>query len=188
VMQPLPLPEGVSDYAVGNTALATSKMLSAAASPVAESMKSRGAEVQPTLDKTGEKKDVAKGDKLKESPEEGDSNYKLTLGKITVTGGLTEQSVRKIVQQNLETLRNRCLAFLTAENAGELFAEWVVDAVGKITEVKIQSRQVALDGLELCLRTLIQTWRFPASTGNRESSVSVSFHLDPADPRDYRRK
>ena len=182
VVQPLPLPEGVSDYAVGNAALAAPRMLSAPASPVAESIKSRESKEQSALDKIDGKTEVTKGEKLKESPEEGDSNHRLTLGKITVTGGLTEQSVREVVQQNLKTLRNRCFAFLAAENTGELVAEWVVDAAGNVKEIKISSRQLTLNGLESCLRALIQTWRFPASTGNRKSSVSVSFRLEAAGP------
>ncbi len=188
VVQPLPLPEGVSDYAVGNAALAVPRMLSAPASPVAESMKSRESKEQTAPDKTDGKTHAANGEKLKEGPEEGDSDSKLTLGKITITGGLTEQSVREVVQQHLKTLTNRCLAFLSAENTGELLAEWVVDANGNVKEVKISSRQLTLNGLESCLRTLIQTWRFPASTGDRESSVSVSFHLNAAVPGDYQRE
>ncbi len=145
-------------------------------------MKSRESKEQSALDKTDGKTEVTQGEKLKESPEEGDSNHRLTLGKITVTGGLTEQSVREVVQQHLKTLRDRCLAFLATENTGELVAEWVVDAAGNVKEVKISSRQLTLNGLELCLRTLIQTWRFPASTGDRERSVSVSFRLEADGP------
>ncbi len=184
VTQPLPLPEGVSDYAVGNVAAVAPRMLSAPASPVVEAMKSGAAEAQSALDKTDGKTPAAKGEKLRENHGEGGPDYRLTIGRLTVTGGLSEQSVREIVQQNLETLRNRCLAFFAAGNPGELLAEWVVDAAGNVKEVKITSPLTSLDGLELCLRTLIQTWRFPASTEARESSVSVSFHLDPAGPAD----
>ena len=70
-------------------------MLSAPASPVAESIKSRESKEQSALDKIDGKTEVTQGEKLKESPEEGDSNHRLTLGKITVTGGLTSSRYGK---------------------------------------------------------------------------------------------
>ncbi len=45
VTQPLPLPEGVSDYAVGNAAMAAPRMLSAPLSSASEAMKIQGARI-----------------------------------------------------------------------------------------------------------------------------------------------
>ncbi len=75
-------------------------------------------------------------------------------------------------------MRDRCLPFLTTGKPPELVIEWIIDASGGVSEVKILSPQTALDGLELCLRAVIKTWTFPATSGSRATKVSVSLSLE----------
>ena len=178
VIQPLPLPEGVSDYAVGGMAQATSRMLSAPALPAAESMKSKGAASQLDLDQADKRMNVAKEEDSKESQHKEGTTAILRLGKMTVSGSLSEQEVRKIVEHNLEAMRSRCLGLQEGAGAGELPVEWVIDSRGQIKEVKIGSHQISREGLESCLTAVMKTWRFPASSKSSkvgETKVSVLF-------------
>jgi Ca-activated chloride channel homolog len=183
VTQPLPLPEGVSDYAVGNAASPVARMLSATVSPASEGMKIKGADSPSPVDKTDAKGLVVKEETSRESRDEAGARWKLSIRKITVSGGaLSELSVRKIIEQHLGALKNRCLPFLTAGKPAELVVEWIVDASGGVSDLKILSPQTALDGLEMCLRAVIKTWNFPATAGKRATKVSVSLSLEADSP------
>ena len=177
VTQPLPLPEGVSDYAVGNMAVAASRMLSAPASPAVESMKSGSAKAQSNRDEAGKQTIDVKGENREEQNSKDTANSKLRLGKITVSGGLSEQTVREIVEQKLEEMRSRCLASQSSKKPGILSVEWVIDSAGKVRDVKVAAQHLKLEKPESCLRDLIKTWRFPSSTTNQETTVSLSFLL-----------
>jgi Ca-activated chloride channel homolog len=174
VTQPLPLPEGVSDYAVGNMALAAPRMLSSPSSAAVDARKGMETQSRPVLDKTDQKASMGKEEISPERKDGTGAHRHLSIGKITVTGGgLSEEAVLKMVEQNLEALREHCQAFLATENSTELAVAWTVDATGKVSEVKINSPPVSLDGLESCLRALISNWRFRPSDKNGETRVLV---------------
>jgi len=177
VTQPLPLPEGVSDYAVGNMAVAGTKMLSVPASPTMESIKSGSAGPQSHRDKAGKETIEDKGENRQEQNSEDATNFKLRLGKITVSGGLSEQTVQKIVEQKLEEMRSRCLVSQSSKNPGILTVEWAIDSAGKVRHVKVAAQHLKLERPESCLSDMIKAWRFPASAATQETTVSVSFLL-----------
>jgi Ca-activated chloride channel family protein len=175
VTQPLPLPEGVSDYAVGQTVAAASRMLAAPAPTARESMKQPTSERQPAGGETAKPSIEAKGQGLDERDTSCKAGSILRLEKITASGGLTEQAVRKIVEQRLEEMGSRCPVSQSSTNPGTLTIKWRIDAGGKVRDVKIVVQDLKLEKPESCLGDLIRTWRFPVSTTRKETTVSASF-------------
>ena len=163
VKQPLPLPQGVSSLAVGRGG-ALQKMALAPASPMV-SRPPKGGLADNCL-------------KVEEEPEPARPEEPcLEVGKITVTGGLSEQRVRMILTQSMPAL-NACLD--PAANRGEndrVVFTLIVGQDGRVGRVIIGKTGFLDKGMEKCMIRHLEALRFPMPEEGKTVKISVAFDL-----------
>ncbi|MEE9912315.1 MAG: AgmX/PglI C-terminal domain-containing protein [Deltaproteobacteria bacterium] len=160
VKQPLPLPEGVSDYAVGGQG-------SCAAAPVMYKRMSPGHKMESALSE----------DKLVrqeiQAPGEKDRGRKISIADVTSGKGWTREDILRTVQANLNGIEN-CLAGKPVPATIKI--NLTINADGTVQKVEILSGAVRETIALSCIRDQIKKWRFPAAVKGRD--VKVTLRLD----------
>jgi Ca-activated chloride channel family protein len=154
VQQPLPLPQGVSDQAVGGKALMT------AAAP--------GALPGQRLAKVAG--DEGRG-KVAEKKEEREQDA-VAVKDLKDPGNRDTAPVRRLIQQHLEEIRG-CLP--PEQRRGTLTVTIRFQPDGKIREVVPVKPQRS--GLEKCLTELFRKWAWPTPRDGRPGEVTVEITL-----------
>jgi len=168
VKQPLPLPQGVSDYAVGGTMARTMRASAPlAAQPVGEFAKGDSA----TIYRGQESKLEKDGRKEKETRADGIS---LTVKNIAVSGGLAKAEVARIVQAQLASLEP-CFA-------GNMFhvkhvLTLILSPDGTVQEIRDSSGTLKNSVLKSCVRERVKKWRFPATRDGNKATVTITLML-----------
>ena len=155
VKQPLPLPEGVSDYAVGGNAH------DAAAPAIYKSMSMRAKEDKIAMQEVQafQKKDEA---------------LNIQFAVSVVADGLTKNEVLKIVQAHHSELE-KCL---TGKNfSGSVQINLTINADGTVKKGDITAGLLKDAGLRRCLIDRIKKWRFPVTSNAREVKVIIMFTI-----------
>jgi Ca-activated chloride channel family protein len=159
IKQPLPLPEGVSDYAVGRGMLAQK-----AASPLALYM--------PLMaDKGSVKEEEFKSKPVRTSIEIRD---------ISTTGGLSKEVLSKVIKQQIPSIE-LCYQKALDKNhdlKGQLIFQLTIDSNGKVTKVTLVSSKLNDKKLEKCFIQKIKELNFPKPEGKGNVSSTVSFNLE----------
>lgn len=188
VTQPLPLPQGVSDYAVGNHgslggiggsgAMMAAKAMPMAAAPremmamdVSEpsSMHAGGYSTLPVLPPAKPVDDEEKKERIalpKTAP------ASIALESIRVTGALTEATLRSTIESHLSEL-NRCGQGLGV--GGRIVVTLVIDAGGNVTGATIFSSEGHDTTLEACLTKTLKGWTFDKATAGTTTTAAVAF-------------
>jgi Ca-activated chloride channel homolog len=159
VKQPLPLPEGVSDYAVGGYASAPTSMPMLRSAQKAAAGESYKQEEVKLADKVEKKKDAVI----------------LKVGEITAIGGLTKDAVRKIVELNLKALQN-CLPSI--QPGSKMIAALVINVDGTIRSVKLVSSGIKDRAVLQCLRKVVKGWRFGGGSGGKETEAVITLQIN----------
>ena len=166
VQQPLPLPQGVSDYAVGG-AMGKGRMLSYAplAAPVREQSATLDSAMPP--DGKAEKKKDGSG---KARP----GTVSLSVNRIEVAGGLSQEDAAGIVKGQLSTLES-CLA-------GKVFHVkqtfiLVISPDGTVRKVTASPAALKDAAVNSCLLERMKKWRFPAAGNGKESRITLTLVL-----------
>jgi Ca-activated chloride channel homolog len=156
VKQPLPLPEGVTDYAVGGyTAAAPTSM------PMMRfTQKVKGAE----MEKIDETKTRGNADAAK-------AQAAIKLGKITVSGGLTKETVRKTVEQNIQALGS-CLPAGLSQT--KITVKLTIQRDGTVRLVEILSGGLPDKTAEQCLQKAMKAWKFVTCASGKGSEAVVT--------------
>jgi Ca-activated chloride channel family protein len=158
IKQPLPLPEGVSDYAVGRGMLAQK-----AASPLAL--------YRPLMaDKGSVKEEEFKSKPVRTSIEIRD---------ISTTGGLSKEVLAKVIKQQIPSIE-LCYQKALDKNhdlKGQLIFQLTIDSNGKVTKVTLVSSKLNDKKLEKCFIQKIKELNFPKPEGKGNVSSTVSFNL-----------
>ena len=166
VNQPLPLPEGVSDYAVGGGAMKTMAMAPPSASPYYHYGTSRMESVLP--EQTPAK------DSGKRKPAAGPT---VSIGDVTVSGGITKEAA-------VETVRNKqgdieaCFAGFVTVPASYV-ATLTVNPDGTVKEVKIKTKVRKNGSLEKCIITVMKQLKFAPTRDGKESTIIVNLLARP---------
>jgi Ca-activated chloride channel family protein len=162
VKQPLPLPEGVSDYAVGRGSVAQKAM-----SPLAafKSMEFDRGSVREEL------KDERVGSKP--------ILVSVELGEISTSGGLSKETIQKTFKQKLTAIE---LCYQKALEKkpniqGEATFQLMIDPKGRVTKVSLVSSKLNDKNLEQCIIQKIKELTFPAPEGSDKVTATVSFNL-----------
>jgi Ca-activated chloride channel family protein len=150
VNQPLPLPQGVSDYAVGGV------MRSAAmpASPGGYAVNKSEAKMAYELSQ-----DAAVGPKKKDGT-------RVTSYEINATGGLTKEAVQGIIKQHQGDIE-KCLA---SQAPGKLVITFNVNADGKIKNVRVSPKNNAV---KQCIIAVMKNWKFPGASNETEVTITL---------------
>ena len=162
VKQPLPLPEGVSDYAVGRGGVAQKAMPPLAALRFTETEKSQVRE-------------ECKDERLASKP----ARVSVELGEISTSGGLSKGAIQKTFKQGLPALE---LCYQKALEKkpniqGEATFQLMVDSKGRITKVNLVSSKLNDKNLEQCIIQKIKELTFPTPKGIDKVTITVSINL-----------
>jgi len=174
VKQALPLPQGVSDYAVGgNRSIAGKALYSYSAAPSVLGMKSKVVE-----ESMAQKKE----DRLTTEPEmdaaSRDKNV-IKLGEITVTGGLSEPSIRKLFEKEMHSL-NTCYKQSLKKQPqlkGKIDFRLVVDPVGQVINIHLDKGVNSAKAFETCMLQKLKKLRFPASPKGLKTVIQITLLL-----------
>jgi len=157
VKQPLPLPEGVSDYAVGNS-------MSAAAPAVMEGMGLRGKSTQYAFSDKSYKREIA-------APQKKD---RIVIDRLTVGKGLAEDAVRKVVLAGVGDIE-KCLAGKNV--AGKVKISLTIGADGAVAKTTIDDGGALEAATRRCLADAVKKWFFPAPGEGRSVQVVITLKL-----------
>jgi Ca-activated chloride channel family protein len=166
VKQPLPMPEGVLDYAVGN-GIMSKQTIAPSSAPYAAL---RLAETEQRSAKE-EFKDKSMGSKPLQASVE--------LKEISTSSGLSKEAVQKALKQQLSSIE---LCYQKAlEKAptiqGEATFRLVINSQGKITKVSLVSSKLNDKNLEQCLIQKVKGLNFPSPEGTDKVTATISFNF-----------
>jgi Ca-activated chloride channel family protein len=162
VKKPLPLPEGVSDYAVGNGMVAQKAM-----SPIASL---RCAEVERSLLKE-ESKDQRLVSKL--------GHISVEIAQISTTRGLSKEDIQKTVTQQIPSIEICYQKALEKKPTiqGQAIFQLVIDSKGQVTKMSLVSSKLNDKNLEQWILQKIRELTFPAPEGTDRVIATVSIIL-----------
>ncbi len=169
VKQPLPLPRGVSDYAVGN-GFSMQKM--GAPSAPSPSVVARESRVEEEL--RGDEGDSVVSQATLNQPASGEVHVK--LGKIDVTEGISEETVRKVLQKHLASI-NSC--FIGAQGDGPQLERsvaftFMIDSTGRVKNVHIAGNKRRNGAFERCVVRKLGKLLFPAPEEGKRVLVMMT--------------
>ncbi len=162
VKQPLPLPEGVSNYAVGRG------YGNYPPSPVMH--KSMGMrykkESSPSADALTAQEMQASGKK--------DKSQKIGVVSVTTDQGLTKEEIRKVAEAGLNEIE-KCLGGKNL--SGTIKVSLTIDVNGTVKNVEIAAGIIKDAKLRQCLIDQIKQWKFPATANRQVVKVAISFRI-----------
>ena len=170
VKQPLPLPRGVSDYAVGKMSF-SNKMFSA----------------QPAIPSSGGFLVRQKAVERKEANEDlsvepelvSDSEYMndIRIKNVAVTGKLAKQAALKVLKKGISKI-NLCYNKFSKKRSGaykETIVVLSVDSSGRVTRVRTESKDLGNSRLEGCIINNLEALLFPPAKGVSRIKLTVIF-------------
>jgi Ca-activated chloride channel family protein len=170
VKQPLPLPEGVSDYAVGNGGLVQKTLASAAFAPSVRGekviMEEEPCEVEADhrVDRVSQEESNAKESHIE-------------LREITVTGGLPKESVRRLIEEHMASLSG-CYKLASGEQSGpkgKIVLTLTIDQKGRVIMVHPDRNHPTNRRLGECIVGELKKVLFPAPEGGKTAVVTLVF-------------
>jgi len=179
VKQPLPLPQGVSDYAVGRRSSARQATSSLQVAPSAMDLMSTGVE---ECTKSKKVEPIVTAPEKRASGRERDE---IELGKILVTGGLSKKSIQSLLKKHLSDF-NLCYR-QTLKNGlsikGKAVFKIVIDTTGRVLKVTLVTLKGTMDkghkyvGFEKCMAQEFKRLRFSAPKGAKPVVVVVTLRF-----------
>jgi len=155
VTQPLPLPRGVSDYAVGGNA-------GLSYAPMAK-MARKEAFAASADESLRKPQGIAREDKV--------ASTVFTVADVAVSKGLMKGEVLKVVQGYLREME-KCY---TGRNLPEkLILTMTLYADGTVKDVKVLSGTFKDNTIRQCFIRQVKKWQFPATTDGREVTATVT--------------
>ena len=171
VKQPLPLPQGVSDYAVGGKVAA--KCMAPSAAPARQSQSS-------WADKLGFgmfSAYRAKSEHETLSKEDAIQRPRIRMSKISVSRGIAVQSVERVIEQHLSRIE-MCMGEKSRETVlqrGEVVFKLVVSPEGSVTKIEILKGKNSEEILSRCIMEKLKVLTFPVSGDIRKAEITVAF-------------
>ncbi len=171
VKQPLPLPEGVSDLAVGGMGyapmLAVPTAVRSGPPPALETLAPMQRETQSLA---AERKPSVLPEEQKTLQDK--ASQELQIVSVRVSEGLSEADVRTVLLQHLEAIRN-CHRAAWAGSVSQITLEWDIAHSGKVSGLKIIAGRKAVKAFETCFEELAKQWLFPAPAASGKTHVVV---------------
>jgi Ca-activated chloride channel family protein len=162
VKQPLPLPEGVSDYAIGtgmvaqeaNSPLGTFRAVEFARSSVREEPKDERLASKPVP-------------------------LSVELGEISTSGGLSKEAIQKILKQQIPSIELCYQKTLEKKPdlQGGIILQLAIDSNGRVTKVSLVSSKLNDKNLEQCMIQKIKGLNFPSPEGSSNITATIALHV-----------
>ncbi|MEN6617287.1 MAG: trypsin, partial [Syntrophorhabdus sp.] len=166
VNQPLPLPEGVSDYAVGGS-------MNLAMMPPAPSQYGMPSTAKNELYIRHQYNPEDSG-KRKSDGRAAASSAQVSLGDVSVSGGITVKSATATIKTGFSTIRS-CLAGCT--DIMNYVITITVNADGTVKRVTIKSKEPKNDSLERCIKKSISALQFTPATDGKEFTITAAIDV-----------
>ncbi len=158
VKQPLPLPQGVSDYAVGgsksfgcNTVSARELSMQAAPSAYYKGV-------------------MEKADYSSRKEEKDKAAASFNIQEVKVSGTLSAHAVRNTANTHMSELE-ACIS--TNNYRGKVTVQIKINADGTVKSVELKSSNVMSESLRSCLMKTVKSWIFIKSTGATRATLTV---------------
>jgi Ca-activated chloride channel family protein len=158
VKQPLPLPEGVLDSAVGSPGPYP-------AAPVAHRALGTGMKMQSRV-----KEDRLAVQEAEVSVKK-DEAQKISFADVESEKGLTSDVISNVLRSQTGDIR-KCLAGL--KTAGTIKLRFIVNPDGTVKKVEILSGNIASAGFRKCMIDHMKKWNFPATSTTKEVKATLS--------------
>jgi Ca-activated chloride channel family protein len=172
VQQPLPLPEGVSDYAVGQAVQPMlSKSMRVAPAPGPRERAGAG-ESSETAGRPSSGKEIAQ-----ESLDEKKEVLTIAIEAVNVDGPLTEETVRRGIEPRMEEVRKCLEGQRSSTLAGKLVLAWDIRRDGSVRGFRIVSPRDTPDAVGKCLDRLIGRWSFSTTKAGTVTRVVLTLSL-----------
>lgn len=171
VRQPLPLPKGVSDLAVGGMVSPMKSKLAYAPSTHFSAQKRMLTE-SPCEDKK-EEKEYSGEALLRPVIDKTDTE----LGKITVSKGFSEKTIRKFLERHIPAIR-ACFNLASTRKPGlkgKVVFRFVIDSVGRVTKVSVMKSMLKIKSIEQCIIQKLKCLTFPAPAGGGKGTIFIEY-------------
>ncbi len=112
-------------------------------------------------------------DARRQKVEEKGKTSNLTVENISVSSGLSKDTIDRVVQGQLRGLEN-CLG---KDRGGKIVLQLTVRPDGAVKEVQILSGHFRSEETRLCLIAYVKTWSFPALPDERDVKVTITLNV-----------
>ncbi len=168
VKQPLPLPQGVSDYAVGSRGLCNNMLAArpAVSNPGVCWMRDKAKQKDP-LSEQESVKCSARGMKA------------VRIKSIAVSGGLSKQTALKILEKGFCNI-NLCYNKFSKKRRSqpeETLVVLEIDAGGRVTGVRTKSKEIGNRKLEKCIIKNLKKLIFPPAEETSQVKITVRCYV-----------
>jgi len=176
VKQPLPLPQGVSDYAVGKGSFVTGMRAcrKATAPSCAESF--NAPQTLTVKEEALESKDGdTENQKLSHSSTK--ENGLVRLGEINVSGSLSKQDVQGLIEKQIVSI-NQCYAKSSDRKSGlakEAVFTLAVNTKGRVTGIQVDKRELNNTDIGNCIINHLEKLHFPPMKGTGTIRITIIF-------------
>jgi Ca-activated chloride channel family protein len=180
VEQPLPLPQGVSDYAVGQPHMLAvqSAMPSGAALHRTAGFAGRSTELDAILAPEAEKKAGSVDLRLKSPARRQDAGTsEIKVSKIVAGEAVSAESLSKAIELYRAEMKACYTQALQLQPGlrGRLVVKYVIDARGHITAIQIVSDALRNQSLTTCLTQKMKAWQIVGVKNRGEATVTFEF-------------
>jgi Ca-activated chloride channel family protein len=169
VKQPLPLPEGVSDHAVGQAAPMMAGTMAASSRAGAMEMEFKK-QALPIIDS----KDGGTGGK---SRDEGKGGRRASIQQLTVEGALTEEAARRVVESHLEEIGGCLQSISSAAKPLRLTFKWDILRDGTVGNLRLTTPRGGSNQLRECVKKLMEQWSFAAEKLSGTTRVTLILNI-----------
>ncbi len=163
VKQPLPMPEGVSDYAVGRGMVAQKSMYPSSALGLT------------AADKSQFRKEELEDERLAFKP----VCVFVEIGEITASGGLPKEAIQKVLKQQLSSIE-LCYQKALEKNPniqGGMILQLAIDLKGRVTKVSLVSSKLNDKNLEQCIIQKLKGLTLPTPGGTEKVTATISLNF-----------
>jgi Ca-activated chloride channel homolog len=172
VNQPLPLPQGVSDYAIGESGIIKSMALAPQPSvmdrEVGRAQHDAVVQAKTASGSTG-------GSTGSNTVEERKSIPSITIGDLMVSGGLSREALRAVIEKYVDRLENY---YKASPSKRKVALTLTVRADGTIKTVKIASNTLKDETLMKCIMDEIKKLIFPSAAAGRQTAATITLIAD----------
>ncbi len=162
VNQPLPLPQGVSDYAVGASNGATAP----SSSPVLYRQLEESVRYNVAAKDKAETGGMGSGKII-----ETKKATAMTIGEITTTGGLSKENIRVVIEKHMDRLE-KC--YKASPSKGKIALVLTINANGTIKTIKTASDTLKNETVAKCIIDEIKKFAFPVAVDGRETTATIT--------------
>jgi len=169
VKQPLPLPQGVSDAAVGGGRVAA-KSMALAAGPARQSGGGWADKMrfEPFLAHR------ERSDQEVAAPKEEMRMLRIRVHRIAVSKGLQVLSVEAIMEKHLPDIEACMKGTL---QRGEVLLKVVVDSEGRVKRIQILNQENISREFRECINEKLKSTRFPMAGGHQQGEATITLKI-----------